>query len=324
MFGRRKAELETLKAETARLQERLAEQKAKVAQLSEQLSQSQVLTSVPTDALPADFDPAIYLAFNPDVAAAGVDPREHYVADGANQGRVYSASYAQDGLITIHNSDFRRDPDFQRAYARGLVASDGMEYNWHWRVHVGLWAARMAAHLPGDFIECGVNKGFLSSAIMEDLDWNARDKVFWLLDTFAGIDTSGISSEDTDPGAEDRNAEHFKSGLYTDNVEAVRRNFSQWRNVEIIEGSVPATLSRVASDRIAFASIDMNSAPPEVAAMEWVWPRLVPGALVVFDDYAYYGCPTQYAALKDFARRCGTPILSLPTGQGLMIRPPDA
>lgn len=322
MFGRRKSERAAQEAMIASLERQLADQITLVAQLSAQLTRAGGRSGAPADALPEGFDPAIYLAFNPDVAAAGVDPGEHYLSSGKQQERVYAASYAQDGLITIHNSDFRNDPDFRRAYARGLQASDGMEYNWHWRVHVGLWAARTAAHLPGDFVECGVNKGFLSSAIMADLDWNARDKVFWLLDTFTGLDLSGVSSEEADPGAVDRNRTHFESGLYTDDVEAVRRNFAPWRNVEIVQGTVPGTLAEITSDRIAFASIDMNSAPPEVAAMEFLWPRLVPGAMVVFDDYAYYGCPAQYAALKDFARRCGSSILSLPTGQGLMVRPP--
>lgn len=38
---------------------------------------------------PKDFDPARYLALNPDVAAAGVDPRKHYARFGAREGRRY-------------------------------------------------------------------------------------------------------------------------------------------------------------------------------------------------------------------------------------------
>ncbi|MEY2942036.1 MAG: hypothetical protein RLY97_50, partial [Pseudomonadota bacterium] len=67
------------------------------------------------------------------------------------------------------------DPIFQAAYARGVQAV-GQDYHWHWRVHTGLWAARLAANLPGDFAEFGVNRGFLSSAIMQMLDWNATDR----------------------------------------------------------------------------------------------------------------------------------------------------
>ena len=35
--------------------------------------------------------------------------------------------YAEDDLFTVHNDDFRRDPQFQEAYARGVQASWGVD-----------------------------------------------------------------------------------------------------------------------------------------------------------------------------------------------------
>ncbi|MEM7236356.1 MAG: TylF/MycF/NovP-related O-methyltransferase [Pseudomonadota bacterium] len=270
--------------------------------------------------LPGDFDPRAYLLLNPDVAAAGVDAAAHYLAHGVYEGRAYAGTvYAGDGLQTVHNHDFLADPAFRSAYGRGLRAA-GSDYLWHWRVHVGLWAARTASLLPGDFVECGVNRGFLASAIMHDLDWNRQDRTFWLLDTFAGID---IGTDGTDL-SEVRNRSNLESGFYTADVEAVRRNFAEWRNVEIIVGAVPGTLPQITAGRIAFASIDMNSAPPEVAAMEFLWDRLVAGAVVVLDDYAYAGYGPQKEAMDAFAAEQGVAVLSLPTGQGLIIRPPGS
>src|ERR1700728_938830 len=74
--------------------------------------------------------------------------------------------YEQDGLQSIHNHDFLDDPDFRKAYQRGVKAARNRDYGWHWRVHIGLWVAYSASKLKGDFVECGVNHGFLSSAIM--------------------------------------------------------------------------------------------------------------------------------------------------------------
>jgi hypothetical protein len=102
-----------------------------------------------------------------------------------------SGLYDQDGLRTVHNHDFLRDAIFRRAYDRGLAAV-GFDYHWEWRVHVGLWVAFCASKLEGDFVECGVNRGFLSSAIMEDLDWDHLEKTFYLLDTFAGVDEESL------------------------------------------------------------------------------------------------------------------------------------
>jgi hypothetical protein len=41
--------------------------------------------------LPQDFDSSLYLRLNPDVAAAGADPAEHFVRHGAQEGRPYRA-----------------------------------------------------------------------------------------------------------------------------------------------------------------------------------------------------------------------------------------
>ena len=51
------------------------------------------------------------------------------------------------------------------------------------------------------------------------------------------------------------------------------------------------------------------------------WPRLVPGAAVVLDDYAFHGYHPQKQAMDDFARIHEVEIASLPTGQGLLLKP---
>lgn len=226
--------------------------------------------------------------------------------------------YMQDGLITVHNHEFAEDPAFQAAYRRGVQA--GADYYWHWRVHVGLWAARACAALDGDYIECGVNYGCMSSAIMQYLDWDRTGKVFFLLDTFKGIDARFVSDEEKSKGKLETSEQWLKSGLYVSGADAVRKNFSEWRNVRVIEGAIPDTLTQIDSERLAFAHIDMNNWRPEIAAAEFIWPRLARGGMILLDDYAYYGYQPQKVAMDDFARRVGTTVLSLPTGQGLIVK----
>ena len=45
-------------------------------------------------------------------------------------------------------------------------------------VHIALWVASRCARLEGDFVECGVNYGLNSSAIMHHLNWNKLGKNF--------------------------------------------------------------------------------------------------------------------------------------------------
>jgi len=229
--------------------------------------------------------------------------------------------YHQDNLMTSHNHEFMNDDTFLKAYARGVKAAE-VDYNWHWRVHVGLWAARVASKLSGDYVECGVNKGFLSSAIMEMLDWDTTNRKFYLLDTFSGIDPRYISAVEAEEGILEKNAKTIESGFYVTSVDAVMANFSQWKNKKIIVGSIPDTLSEIDTNQVAFLHIDMNCVPPEVAAIEYLWNSLVPGAVVLLDDYAYIGYRQQKLGMDEFAQRHGVQVLSLPTGQGLIIKPP--
>lgn len=224
--------------------------------------------------------------------------------------------YDQDGLWSTHNHDFMHQPAFCKAYDRGVQANE-KDFKWHWRVHVGLWAAYSASKLKGDYVECGVNRGFLSSSIMEYLDWSALGKQFYLMDTFAGIDERYVTENELDRKIMDRN----KSDMYTKTPESVKNNFSQWKNTRIIVGPIPETLDQVESEFIAYLHLDMNCAPPEVAAFNYFWDRLVPGAFVLLDDYAYKGYEEQKAAMDVAAAEKNVKILSIPTGQGLLIKP---
>jgi len=225
--------------------------------------------------------------------------------------------YDRDGLISIHNHDFMDDPGFQKAYARGVRAAG--DYRWEWRVHIGLWAARTALNLEGDFVECGVNRGFLSSAIMDYLDWDNTGKTFYLLDTFAGLDERHLLQENS--AGIDRNKKHLDLGFYVNDSQSVRANFSEWRNVNIIQGPVPDTLKQITATKLAYLHLDMNSAPPEVAAFTELWQRLVSGAVILMDDYAFIGYEAQKRAMDQAAAVKGVVIASLPTGQGLVLKP---
>ncbi len=234
-----------------------------------------------------------------------------------------SPRYDQDRLHTLHNHDFMKDERFMKAYQRGMQAT-GRDFNWHWRVHVGLWAASTASHLEGDFVECGVGRGFLSSAIMDYLDWNRlqTNRTFYLVDSFKGLDERFLSEEEVRKkgSAGAQNERYHKAGVYAESVEAVRQNFSEWDRVKIIEGLVPDSLEEVDTGQLAYLHIDMNCASPEVVTLEHFWPMMTQGGVVLLDDYAYYGYELQKQALDRVAHAFGRDILSLPTGQGLLIK----
>src|SRR5436190_6686122 len=108
--------------------------------------------------------------------------------------------YCEAGLSTLHQARFRSSPKFEEAYRRGVEASHGVDPRFEWRVHIALWAASCALHMEGDFIECGVNAGFISSAILQYVKWENTDRKFYLIDTFRGPDLSQYSPVEINSG----------------------------------------------------------------------------------------------------------------------------
>jgi hypothetical protein len=224
-------------------------------------------------------------------------------------------TYRQDGLWTIHNADFTRDPKFIRAYARGVQADK--DHNIQWRTHILTWAATNAMTIPGDFVECGVNRGVESSAIMTFIDWNATHgaRKYYLMDTFRGLVPELINADEEAIGRLDMMAD-----AYPDCFEETRRNFEEFKDVVMIRGPIPYTLPQNEAKQIAFMHIDMNCAAPETAAMRYFWPKVQRGGLIVLDDYAYHGYQPQKDAMDALGREIGFMVASLPTGQGLIVK----
>jgi O-methyltransferase len=218
-------------------------------------------------------------------------------------------TYMADGLITRHNADALRDPTFLAAYDKGRATGSWIRTDPKWRAYTACWAASHAAHLPGDFVECGVNRGGTALTIVEYLDFNSLDKRFFLLDTYQGI-------------PKQFHDEATNRDLYSECYADVVRTFAPYRGVRIVRGVVPDTLGAIDATEISFLSIDMNCATPEIESTRRLWPRLARGGIVLLDDYA--GGPPHEIQKRQFdalALELGVSILTLPTGQGLIVKP---
>lgn len=224
-------------------------------------------------------------------------------------------SYAEDGLATIHNADFIQDPDFSRAYLLGLQT--GSWAGVKWRAHVYSWFALQAFQLKGDFVECGVNRGGFARMVFDYTPLRHSDKKFYLLDTFSGFAADSLTSRELQSGI-------ATAYDYSECYEDVVHTFSSFPNAVIVRGRVPETLSAVRSTHVAFLSIDMNCVEPEIAAANFFWDLLVPGAVMLLDDYGHPRHREQKLAFDIFAAEKGVKILALPTEQGVILKPHQA
>ena len=216
--------------------------------------------------------------------------------------------FAADNVILFERSlAFLNDKKFSQACEKN--ARNDQERSLVLRLNTLVWAALEALRVPGDFVECGVWRGFCSAVIADYLDFERVPKKFYLYDTFDGIppqyDSEGHDAPD-----------FHEAGLY----ESVVGRFARFPNVQVVRGIVPDSFAQAAPEKIAFLHLDLNSSKGEIAALDVLFDRVSPGGLVVFDDYGWSGYQAQQVAEDAFMRQRGHRILELPTGQGLLIK----
>jgi hypothetical protein len=235
--------------------------------------------------------------------------------------------YVHDSLCTNHNHDFMNDATFVQAYTAAMVCVGGRDYRTYWRVHISstlaVWAGQRG---EGVFVECGVADGATAMAALTTLELeNLKIPVVYLFDTFSGFDPNQIPNEEIEFWGESASERHkrLENSTYLSgwDYSRVKSNFLKYPSVRVIKGRVPEVLhsSFPLDVKVAWLHIDMNNSVPEVAAMDFFKDKLLNGALVLLDDYAYQGYGYQKMAMDTWARANGKKIISLPTGQGLLI-----
>ncbi len=225
----------------------------------------------------------------------------------------------------VYSGAYGDKPGFLEAYEMGLKtieplgdAGDVFRYDMQ-RVYVCCWAAKHGLGLEGDFVECGVNTGFLSRAVMQYIEFEKHpSRNFHLLDTFTGLDVSQLSPGERALGFEEVNKHFYDRDVY----EQVQKTFQNFPNVAIIRGSIPGTLQQCRAESVCYLSLDMNCAYPELEALAFFYEKLSPSAWVILDDYGFNPYIHQRKALDGFAKDMGIDILELPTGQGIIVKAP--
>lgn len=224
--------------------------------------------------------------------------------------------YSTSMLATKHNVSFVDEPRFQEAYDAAVQAAQRDHWNagLHFRVHQALWCADNALLTGGSLVELGTGRGMMFSAILSAIpDWSQRTNRVFLFDTFS---SSAMNSE---TGFQDERL--GASPVYAQSFEKTKQTFSKWERVSLVKGLLPDSLANVELGQIAFLHIDLNSHVVEATCLKQLWPKLLPGSVVLLDDYAHVNSERQYEAMNACARELGISILTLASGQGIIIKP---
>ena len=192
----------------------------------------------------------------------------------------------------------------------------------HYRAYIACYFAKYCSKLDGDFVECGVGKGLVSKTIVSYLNFAKINKFFFLFDTFEGIPIhQGKDCEIENMNFLNKiyyNEYSKKEGNYFNDV---CKTFLNYPNVKIIKGIIPESFKDISINKVSYLHIDMDNAFAEIEAMKFFWNKIINYGIILLNDYAYgEEFSEQKRSLDKFAKDKNHEILTLPTGQGLIIK----
>lgn len=151
--------------------------------------------------------------------------------------------------------------------------------------------------IPGALVECGVWRGgIMMAAALTLLRAGVRDRDLYLFDTYEGM---------TEPTAHDK----WNGKLATDiwRAEAGDAPISEWcragfddvaknmrstgyptERVHLVKGRVEDTLPAQGPAQIAMLRLDTDWYESTKHELEHLFPRLVPGGVLILDDYGHW------------------------------------
>lgn len=238
----------------------------------------------------------------------GIKDRDAFIngiQQAVNQLSGQTGIYAGDNLFTYHrNLSFLEDDQLMQAFH--AHASTDVEKAVLWRMSTVLWGVRNGLRLEGDFVECACYKGTTVRVICDAVDFGAhKNRHYYLYDLF-----------DHDPSQPHHAMPEHSKQLYAQ----VKERFAGFENVTVTQGKVPEVLAEVAPQKIAFMHLDMNNADAEIGALSVLFERMVPGAVLILDDYGWLAYRAQKLAEDPWFAQYGYRVLEMPTGQGLLIK----
>ena len=170
--------------------------------------------------------------------------------------------------------------------------------------------------IEGDFAECGVWRGgSVMLAALACAHFGDTNRRFHLYDTFEG--NPEPRPVDLDWDGRDPHAAweaHEKQGTkwaWGGPLEAVRKNVLATGYPEdrftFVPGRVEQTLPGAAPERLALLRLDTDLYESTAHELETLYPRLVPGGVLIVDDYGYYQGARK--ATDEYLERTGARIL---------------
>lgn len=173
------------------------------------------------------------------------------------------------------------------------------------------------AGIPGALVECGVWRGGSMMAAALALKSKHRlDRDLYLFDTFEGMTRPGEQDRDALGTAaaetfQDRSTGEDTADWCAATMDEVTDNLGGTgypsERVHLVKGRVEDTVPAEAPERIALLRLDTDWYDSTRHEMEHLFPRLVPGGVLILDDYGHWQGSRQ--AVDEYLAEAGVNIL---------------
>lgn len=177
--------------------------------------------------------------------------------------------------------------------------------------------------LPGARAECGVYRG--ATALLLCHAWRSRQPEFrgndfYLIDSYSG--TSASVAQDRIPVRDGdgptRMEEFFPAGKTDTSPEIVRGFFSEFPNVNVCAGWIPQVFATLPEREWAFVHLDLSLYEPTLASLEYFYPRLTKGGVILCDGSIF--CPGVTQAWEDYCGGHDLPYVLLGHREMVLIK----
>lgn len=172
----------------------------------------------------------------------------------------------------------------------------------------------------GEFIECGVLWGTSLNIFAGVLDrFDSSNRALLGFDSFEGLDAPGAIDIDTRTNSI---APWFHAGgVCGGTPEQVQALLTHRKcKIELIKGWIPTTFQDYEERRFAFAHVDVDLYQATKDCLAFIYPRMVSGGIILFDDYGYSECAGAKKAVDEFLTDKPEILISLPTAQAFLIK----
>lgn len=199
---------------------------------------------------------------------------------------------------------FLEDEDFLAYYKKFMDVG-----NWHSldRKYTLDQLLKLTLHLEGDLVECGTYKG--ASAFLMCKAHRDSGRVVHLFDSF-----EGLSAPDHRDGA------YWVQGALTMPEQTLHETLAEFHNYETYKGWIPERFSEVANLKFSFLHIDVDLYQPTWDSLAFFYDKIVPGGVILMDDYGFKTCPGAKSAVDEFFLGRAEQIVMLPTGQAFTVK----